>query len=191
MSTNGERIDSNLSTIYPTIVRQSKESFHSSNSFYLAENLINEHLKRNWNEKWTKIVAIHQIVLGLIITIIGGLMIFFNLTLSSTGHALWTGLLIIIGGFLAFFTSFYRQHKFFLLVSLAHLIVGLVSALMIFISALSLFLQFNDPTSFHLRREDFQLNSALHVTLIILGVYEKLLCYSFLIMLVRHMRKMI
>ena len=176
---------------YETPTRQSPDLSFTNSSFYRGDQLIDGHLKKNWNSSLSQIVAINQIIIGLLICIIGGLMIFFNLALASTAHGVWTGLTILFAGFCAFFTSIHLRHRYFLFTALIHLIAGLVSAVMIFISALSLALQINNSPSVQIRPEDHQLNSAFHVTLIILGIYEKLLCYSFLTMLIRHTHMMI
>jgi hypothetical protein len=150
-------------------------------------------LKKNWNTCWTKFVAVNEIITGLLIFIIGVLIVFFQLSLSVTAHGIWTGVLAFLAGLFAFFTIIYRRHCFFLLVASIHILVGLASTILIFISVFALALQINNnnDSSFMINIEDCQLNYALHITLIILGLYEKLLCYTFLIMIIRHTHKMV
>ncbi|CAF1079537.1 unnamed protein product [Adineta steineri] len=164
-------------------------------SFYKAELLINEHLKNNWNTCWTKVLAVNELIIGLLILTIGILIVLFQFTLSTTGHGLWTGTLVFIAGLFAFFTIIYRHHRFFLLVASIHILTGLASTILIFISIFALALQMNNNnnnnSNFILNINDRQLNYGLHVTLIALGLYEKLLCYTFLIMIIRHTHKMV
>ncbi|UJR36577.1 hypothetical protein I4U23_029296 [Adineta vaga] len=161
-------------------------------SLYKGKVLINGHLKKNWNTCWTKIVAINEIILGLLILIIGILMIFFQLVLSSTAHGIWTGALTFLSGFFAFFTIIFRHHRFFLVTACMHITSGLASTILIFISIFALALRMkNENSNIPMNINDRQLNYGLHVTLIILGLYEKLLCYTFLIMIIRHTHKMV
>jgi hypothetical protein len=144
-------------------------------------------LKQNWNTSWTKFVAVNELITGLLIFIIGILIVFFQLSLSFTAHGICTGVLTFLAGLFAFFTIIYRRHCFFLIVGSIHLLVGLASTILIFISVFALVIQINKNFNF----QDRQLNYALHITLIILGLYEKLLCYTFLIMIIRHTHKMV
>jgi hypothetical protein len=176
-----------------TLDNRSLISYYPQSSLYKAETLINGHLKKHWNTCWTKIVAVNELILGLLIFIIGILIVLFQLSLSITAHGIWTGALAFLAGLFAFFTIIYRQHRFFLLVASIHIITGLASTVLIFISVFALALQMNNNNNSHFRinTNDRQLNYALHITLIILGLYEKLLCYTFLIMIIRHTHKMV
>ena len=161
-------------------------------SLYKAEILINGHLKKHWNTCWTKIVAVNELIIGLLILILGILIVFLQLSLSLTAHGIWTGALIFLAGLFAFFTIIYRRHRYFLLVASIHIITGLASTILIFISVFAIALQVNNNNSnMTININDRQLNYALHITLIILGLYEKLLCYTFLIMIIRHTHKMV
>lgn len=174
-----------------TLDNRSLLSYYPHQSLYKAEILINGHLKKNWNTCWTKIVAINELILGLLILILGILVVFFQLSLSITAHGIWTGALTFLAGLFAFFTIIYRRHRFFLLVASIHIITGLASTILIFISVFALALQMNNNSNLTINNNDRQLNYALHITLIILGLYEKLLCYTFLIMIIRHTHKMV
>jgi hypothetical protein len=176
---------------YATYDKQTFLSDYPTYSVYHADVLINEHLKQHWNTCWTKIVAVNQLIIGLSIFIIGLLMIFFQLTLSLICQGVWTGGFVILAGLMAFFTIIHRRHRYFLLVASIHLLVGLLSTIMIFISVFVIAIEFNHSTDVIIRNEDRQLTYALHIALIILGLYEKLLCYTFLIMIVRHTHKMV
>jgi hypothetical protein len=99
-----------------TLDNRSLISSYPHSSLYKAEILINGHLKLHWNTCWTKVVAINEIIIGLLIFIIGLLIVFFQLSLSSTAHGVWTGILAFIAGLFAFFTIIYRRHRYFLLV---------------------------------------------------------------------------
>jgi hypothetical protein len=166
---------------------------YPQSSLYKAEILINGHLKKNWNTCWTKVVAVNELIIGLLILIIGILIVLLQLSLSVTAHGIWTGALAFIAGLFAFSTIIYRRHRFFLFVASIHIISGLASTFLIFISVLAIAFQMNNNnnTSSSLNINDRQLNYGLHVTLIILGLYEKLLCYTFLIMIIRHTHKMV
>ncbi|CAF3397900.1 unnamed protein product [Rotaria sp. Silwood1] len=173
-----------------TIDNHSLISYYPYSSLYKAEVLIDGHLKKNWNTCWTKVVAVNELIIGLLIFIIGILMVLFQLSLSSTAHGIWTGALVFIAGLFAFFTIIYRRHRFFLVVASIHIITGLASTILIFISVFAIALQMNNKNSnFTININDRQLNYGLHVTLIILGIYEKLLCYTFLIMIIQHTHK--
>lgn len=175
-------------------IEPKEQPYYPLQSVYRAEILINEHLRQNWNTTWTKIVSINQIILGLLLLTLGILMVFFQLTFAYSGHGIWTGTVIFIAGFFAFFTTIYRHHRYFLLVALIHLLAGLLSSVMIFLSALVLVFQWTDQSSssyLKIAREDRQLTFALHLTFIILGLYEKVLCYTFLILLIRHTHQMV
>ena len=176
---------------YATFDKQTYLSYYPTRSLYKAETLINGHLQLHWNTGWTKVVAVNQLIVGLSVLMVGLVMIFCQLALSSTGHGVWTGVLIFASGLLAFFTVIYRQHRYFLFVAGMHMLAGLLSTIMIFISVFAVALQFNDHPSLTVRSEDRQLNYGLHFTLIFLGLYEKLLCYTFLIMIIRHTHKMV
>ena len=119
-------------------------SYYPYSSLYKAEILINGHLKKNWNTCWTKIVAVNELIIGLLILIIGILIVFFQLSLSLTAHGIWTGALVFLAGLFAFFTIIYRRHRFFLLVASIHIITGLASTILIFISIFALALQMNN-----------------------------------------------
>lgn len=168
-----------------TLDNRSLLPYYPHSSFYKAEILINGHLKKNWNTCWTKVVAINELFIGLLILILGILIVFFQLSLSITAHGIWAGALAFLAGLFAFFTIIYRRHRFFLLVASIHILTGLASTILIFISIFAISLQMNNNI------DDRQLNYALHITLIILGLYEKLLCYTFLIMIIRHTHKMV
>ena len=170
-----------------TLDNRSLISYYPHSSLYKAEVLINGHLKENWNTFWTKVLVVNELIIALLIFIIGLLIIFFQLSLSSTAHGVWTGALAFLAGLFAFFTILSRRHSFFLLVASIHILTGLASTILIFISVYALALQINH----HSTTEDRQLNYALHLTLIILGLYEKLLCYILLIMILRHTHKMV
>lgn len=176
-----------------TIDHRSFISSYPHCSLYQADVLINGHLKRNWNSCWTKVVAVNELIIGLIIFILGICIVFFQLTFSSTAHGIWTGVLAFLAGLCAFFTIIIRRHRYFLLVATIHLLTGLASTILIFISIFALASQVND--NIHsislINPADQQLNSALHITLIVFGVYEKLLCYTFLVMIIRHTHKMV
>jgi hypothetical protein len=176
-----------------TLDNRSLVSTYPYSSLYKAEILINGHLKKHWNTCWTKVVAVNELIIGLLILIIGILIVFFHLSLSLTAHGIWTGALAFLAGLFAFFTIIYRRHRFFLLVASIHIITGLASTILIFISVFALALQINNNniSNFTINNNDRQLNYALHITLIILGLYEKLLCYTFLIMIIRHTHKMV
>jgi hypothetical protein len=174
-----------------TLDNRSVLSYYPQSSLYKAEILINGHLKKHWNTCWTKIVAVNELIIGLLILILGILMVFFQLTLSLTAHGIWTGALTFLAGLFAFFTIIYRRHRFFLLVASIHIITGLASTILIFISVFAIALQVNNNSNIIININDRQLNYALHITLIILGLYEKLLCYTFLIMIIRHTHKMV
>ena len=176
---------------YATFDKHTYLSYYPTRSLYKAETLIDGHLQLNWNTGWTKVVAVNQLVVGLFVFVIGLVMIFCQLALSSTGHGVWTGGLIFTAGLFAFFTIIYRFHRYFLLVAAIHMLAGLLSTIMIFISVFAIALQFNDYPSLIVRAEDRQLNYGLHLALILLGLYEKLLCYTFLIMIIRHTHKMV
>ena len=171
-----------------TLDNRSLISSYPYSSFYRADVLINGHLKKNWNTSWTKFVAVNQLIVGLLIFILGILIVLFQLSLSITAHGIWTGVLAFLAGLFAFYTIIYRRHRFFLLVASIHLLVGLASTVLIFISAFALAIQINNDIY---NIQDRQLNYALHITLIILGLYEKLLCYTFIIMIIRHTHKMV
>ena len=184
--------DYNTTSRLTTIDNRSVLSYYPHSSLYKAEILINGHLKKNWNTCWTKIVAVNELIIGLLIFIIGILIILFQLELSFTAHGLWTGALSFIAGLFAFFTIIYRHHRYFLLVASIHIITGLASTIFIFISVFAIALQMNtNNSSFIININDHQLSYGLHVTLIILGLYEKFLCYTFLIMIIRHTHKMV
>ncbi|CAF1299585.1 unnamed protein product [Adineta ricciae] len=170
------------------------DSSYPHRSSYKGKILIDGHLKKNWNTCWTKIVAVNEIVLGLLILILGILMIVFHLALSSTAHGIWTGALTFLAGFFAFFTIIYRHHRYFLLTACIHIVSGLASTILIFISVFALVLEMKNENSsifINNNNNNQQLNYGLHVTLILLGLYEKLLCYTFLIMIIRHTHKMV
>ncbi|CAF3374778.1 unnamed protein product [Rotaria sp. Silwood1] len=153
-----------------TIDNHSLISYYPYSSLYKAEVLIDGHLKKNWNTCWTKVVAVNELIIGLLIFIIGILMVLFQLSLSSTAHGIWTGALVFIAGLFAFFTIIYRRHRFFLVVASIHIITGLASTILIFISVFAIALQMNNKNSnFTININDRQLNYGLHVTLIILG----------------------
>ncbi|CAF2399193.1 unnamed protein product [Rotaria sp. Silwood2] len=173
-----------------TIDNRSLLLCYPHSSLYKAEVLIDGHLKKNWNTCWTKVVAVNEIIIGLLIFVIGILIVLFQLSLSSTAHGIWTGALAFIAGLFAFFTIIYRRHRFFLIVASIHIITGLASTILIFISVFAIALQMNNKNSnFTININDRQLNYGLHITLIILGIYEKLLCYTFLIMIIQHTHK--
>lgn len=176
-----------------TIDHRSFISSYPHRSLYQADVLINGHLNRNWNSCWTKVVAVNELIIGLIIFILGVLIVFFQLTFSSTAHGIWTGVLAFLAGLCAFFTIIIRRHRYFLLVATVHILTGLASTILIFISIFALASQVNH--NFHsislINAADRQLNSAFHITLIVLGLYEKLLCYTFLVMIIRHTHKMV
>lgn len=177
-----------------SIDNRSLISSYPHSSYYRADVLINGHLKQYWNTCWTKVLAVNELIIGLIIFILGVLIVFFQLPLASTAHGIWTGVLAFLAGLGAFSTIIYRRHRFFLLVATIHILAGLAATILIFISIFALALQINP--NFHSilavnTTADRQLNSALHITLIILGLYEKLLCYTFLVMIIRHTHKMV
>lgn len=183
---------SSIPSLY--LIEPKEQPYYPLQSVYRAEILINEHLRQNWNTKWTKIVSLNQIILGLLLLILGLLMVFFHLTFAYTGHGIWTGSMILVAGFCAFFTTIYRRHRYFILVAVIHLLAGLLSSVMIFLSVLVLVFQWSDQSrSSYLKiaREDRQLTLALHLTFIILGLYEKVLCYTFIILLLRHTHQMV
>lgn len=165
-------------------------SHYPCSSSYRAETLIDGHLRQHWNTCSTKIVAVNQLILGLLILTIGLLMIFLQLTALSTAHGVWTGAIAFLAGIAAFLTIIYRRHRFFLIVATIHIIAGLLSTIMMFISGLAIAMQVNTASS-PVPTTDRQLYYGLHVTLIILGLYEKFLCYTFLIMIIRHTHKMV
>jgi len=174
-----------------TLDNRSLRSYYPHSSLYKAEILINGHLKKHWNTCWTKVVAVNELIIGLLILIIGILIVCFEFSLSLTAHGIWTGALVFIAGLFAFFTIIYRRHRFFLYVAIIHIITGLAATSLIFISVFAIALQMNNNnSSFVINIHDRQLNYALHITLIVLGLYEKLLCYTFLIMIIRHTHKM-
>jgi hypothetical protein len=170
-----------------------KHSYYPHSSLYKAEILINGHLQKNWNTCWTKVVAVNELIIGLLILIIGILIVLFQLTLSSTAHGIWAGGLAFIAGLFAFFTIIYRRHRYFLFVASIHILTGLASTILIFISVFAIALQMNNNnnSNFIININDRQLNYGLHVTLIILGLYEKFLSYTFLIMIIRHTHNMV
>lgn len=176
-----------------TLDNRSLVSSYPHRSFYRADVLINGHLKQNWNTCWTKVLAVNELIIGLIIFILGVLIVFFQLALASTAHGIWTGVLAFLAGLGAFSTIICRRHRFFLIVATIHILAGLASTILIFISIFALALQINP--NFHsilmINTADRQLNSALHITLITLGLYEKLLSYTFLVMIIRHTHKMV
>jgi len=177
-----------------TLDNRSFISYYPHSSLYKAEILINGHLKKHWNTCWTKIVAVNELIIGLLILILGILIVLFQLSLSLTAHGIWTGALTFLAGLFAFFTIIYRRHRFFLLVASIHIITGLASTILIFISVFAIALQVNNNnnnSNIIININDRQLNYALHITLIVLGLYEKLLCYTFLIMIIRHTHKMV
>ena len=176
-----------------TIDHRSFISSYPHRSLYQADVLINGHLNKNWNSCWTKVVAVNELIIGLIIFILGVLIVFFQLTFSSTAHGIWTGVLAFLAGLCAFFTIIIRRHRYFLIVATVHILAGLASTILIFISIFALASQVNH--NFHsiplINDADRQLNFAFHITLIVLGLYEKLLCYTFLVMIIRHTHKMV
>jgi hypothetical protein len=175
-----------------TLDNRSLRSYYPHSSLYKAEILINGHLKKHWNTCWTKVVAVNELIIGLLILIIGILIVCFQLSLALTAHGIWTGALAFIAGLFAFSTIIYRRHRFFLFVASIHIITGLASTIFIFISVFAIALQMNNNnSSFTINIDDRQLNYALHISMIILGLYEKLLCYTFLIMIIRHTHKMV
>jgi hypothetical protein len=180
--------ENNTASRLTTLDNRSLISYYPYSSLYKADVLINGHLKKNWNTSWTKFVAVNELIIGLLIFILGILIVVFQLSLSITAHGIWTGVLVFLAGLFAFYTIIYRRHRFFLLVGSIHLLVGLASTVLIFISAFALAIQINNDIY---NIQDRQLNYALHITLIILGLYEKLLCYTFLIMIIRHTHKMV
>lgn len=168
--------------------QRSLVSYYPYSSLYKAETLINGHLKKNWNTCWTKVVAVNQVILGLLILILGVLIVFFQLSFSNTAHGIWTGILVFLAGLFAFLTIIYRHYRFFLFVACFHILTGLASTAMIFISIYALAIQMKKNLY---SMVDLELNYAFHITLITLGLYEKLLCYIFLIMIIRHTHKMV
>lgn len=158
------------------------ESIYPCTSIYKTEILINGHLKQNWNCCLTKFLAINQIIIGLLIFILGIFIVFFQLALFHTSHGIWTGVLVFISGLLAFLTIIYRHHHYFLFVACIHIVTGLVSTILIILSIFALVFSSNNDQKF---------NYAFHITLILLGFYEKLVCYTFLLMIIRHTHKMV
>ncbi|CAF1513275.1 unnamed protein product [Rotaria magnacalcarata] len=175
-----------------TIDNRSSSLNYPHTSLYKTEVLIDGHLKLHWNTCWTKVVAVNELIIGLLILILGIVLVFFQLTLSSTAHGIWTGALAFIAGLFAFFTIIYRRHRYFLVVATIHILTGLASTILIFISVLAIALQMtNKNSNLTININDHQLNYGFHITLIILGIYEKLLCYTFLIMIIRHTHKIV
>ncbi|CAF0978451.1 unnamed protein product [Didymodactylos carnosus] len=174
----------------PTFDEQSLLSNYSYSSMYKAETLINAHLKRNWNTCWSKIMAISELLIGLISIIIGILIVVFELTLYQTGHGIWTGVTIFIAGIFAFLTLINRRHRFFLVVSFVHILAGLTSTAMIFVSVLGITLK-NTTSEVDQTTDIVKLDYGLHGVLIGLGLLEKILCYTFLITIIRHTHKMV
>ena len=176
------RTSNNLSTID----KPSLFSYYPHRLLNKTEILTDRHLKNHWNICWTKVVAVNELIIGLLIFIIGILVIIFQLSLALTAHGIWTGALIVFAGLFAFSTIINRRYRFFLLVASIHVIAGLASAIFIFISVFAIALQLNDNSTYALNINDHQFNYGFHITLIILGIYEKLLCYTFLIMIIQH-----
>lgn len=159
-------------------------------TLHKTEVFIDGHLVKYWNTCWTKVVAVNELIIGLTILILGILHVLFQLTLSSTGHGIWSGALAFLAGLFAFYTIIYRRHRFFLVVACIHVLTGLASTILIFISVFAIALQMtNKDTNLMLNINDRRLNYGFHITLIVLGIYEKLLCYTFLIMIIRHTHK--
>lgn len=185
--------DNTATSRLTTLDNRSLVSHYPHSSLYKAEVLINGHLEQNWNTCWTKVLAVNELIIGLLIFIIGLLLVFFQLAFSFTAHGIWAGALAFLAGLFAFFTIIYRRHRFFLLVAGIHILAGLTSTILIFISIFALALQVNpnEHSSLIINTADRQLNYALHITLITLGLYEKLLCYSLLVMIIRHTHKMV